>query len=170
MNQVLTPVSKPLPILTTVIHEKNASVLITDDNAGWCEILSQAFADIAPSIAINIANNGRKLMETLNREAVELPDLILLDINMPGKNGLECLEEIKKDKRLKNIPIVIHSSSINASEVDISYQMGASLYMPKPDSYYELKHMLATMLQMDLQRTATPERKDFVIQLKGSHY
>lgn len=89
--------------------------------------LSKAF----PNSKITIVNNGNEALEYL-KEAVPLPNVLITDIQMPEKTGLELLAALKKDAALKDIPVVILSTSKEPSDIQESRRLGAILYITKP--------------------------------------
>jgi CheY-like chemotaxis protein len=99
-----------------------------------------------------IVNDGQKLMEKLTTEAVT-PDLIFMDINMPRKNGLECLMEIRHDKRLLTVPVIILSAGSQKMSIDITYELGANMYLGKPNKLERLVSMLREILLFDWATT-----------------
>lgn len=111
-------------------------VLLVEDSPGDVRLTLEAFKDAKVSINLHVASDGTEAMAFLKREGeqsnVPRPDLILLDLNLPKKDGREVLEEIKESPTLKSIPVVILTTS--ASEVDIlrSYQLHANCYITKP--------------------------------------
>jgi CheY-like chemotaxis protein len=81
-------------------------------------------------------------MEQLNSEGRRLPHLLFLDLNMPRKNGLECLKEIRSNEKLKDISIAIFSTSANENDIEETFLHGANIYITKPNSYNLLKQVL----------------------------
>jgi CheY-like chemotaxis protein len=81
-------------------------------------------------------------MEWLNMEVNTLPYLLFLDLNMPLKNGMECLKEIKSNNRLKDIFIAIYSTSDNEKDMDETFHNGANVYITKPNDFNLLKQIL----------------------------
>lgn len=76
------------------------------------------------------------------------PDLIFLDLNMPRCNGFDCLKKLKRSE-LKDVPVVIFTTSRNQAHIDRAYQYGATLYLPKPFSYTVLDQCIRSLLQLD---------------------
>jgi chemotaxis family two-component system response regulator Rcp1 len=111
-------------------------VLLVEDSPGDVRLTQEALKDAKVLINLRVASDGREAMAFLKREGeyanVPRPDLILLDLNLPKKDGREVLEEIKESPTLKIIPVVILTTS--ASEVDIleSYRLHANCYITKP--------------------------------------
>jgi CheY-like chemotaxis protein len=81
-------------------------------------------------------------MEWLNCVTNPLPHFLFLDLNMPRKNGLECLREIRKDKRIKDIFVAIYSTSDNEKDMEETFLNGANVYIAKPSDYNVLKQLL----------------------------
>jgi CheY-like chemotaxis protein len=88
-----------------------------------------------------IVNHGEELMDFLERTQY-LPDVLFLDLNMPRKNGFECLAEIKQSNKLKLLPVIVISTSSEPSIVDMAYEKGARYYIRKPNEYAELVRVI----------------------------
>jgi CheY-like chemotaxis protein len=116
-------------------------ILLAEDDADDRELFVEAFATINPSATIAVVENGEQLMDHLNR-ADHIPDCIFLDLNMPRKNGKECLMEIKGNERTENIPIIIYSTSLNTKDIDETFEGGASCFIRKPNRFKDLQALL----------------------------
>lgn len=113
-------------------------------------------------VELIVANDGEKLMKLLQN--VNLPDLLFLDLNMPLKNGFECLEEIKKDEKFKNLPVIIFSTSSQPSAIDQVYRSGAHLYVRKPNDFATLKKVIHYVLTYNwLENPSQPSKEQFVL-------
>jgi CheY-like chemotaxis protein len=125
-------------------------VLLLEDNPGDVRLTREAFKDARLHIHLSVVTDGIAAMAFLNREgdheAAPRPDLILLDLNLPKKNGREVLEEVKSNPALQSIPVVILTTS--SSEVDVfrSYQLHANCYISKP---VNLEGFLAVVKSID---------------------
>ena len=140
-------------------------VYLADDDPDDRLLFEEALMEVSKNVELTTANNGEQLMKILDNVASPLPHLIFLDLNMPLKNGFECLDEIRKDKKLKNIPVVIFSTSSQKEAVDKVYNKGADYYICKPDSFHKLKEVLDRMFSIDLSgNSPRPAREDFLIQ------
>lgn len=140
-------------------------VLLADDNKEDCNHFQEAINGFNPSITFSIVSNGEQLIEHLGKKK-KLPHILFLDLNMPRKNGFDCLEEIKRDEKFKSLPVIIFSTSYNPDIVNMLYQKGAHYYIHKPTTYTELKKainkVLALMLEMEFIR---PSKEKFVISI-----
>jgi CheY-like chemotaxis protein len=144
------------------------NIFLTDDDTDDCLLFSEIIQEIpvAKDATLTISNDGVQLMKTLDETVPPPPEVIFLDLNMPRKNGFECLEEIRKTPKLKGIPVVIFSTSSNADIVDRTYQGGANYYICKPQSYVHLKKTIEHVLSLGREKlTGRPDRGDFVIKI-----
>ncbi|MGB3008666.1 MAG: response regulator [Chitinophagaceae bacterium] len=117
-------------------------ILLADDDEGDRLIFKQAFSELKIKTEVRTVNNGLQLMEWLNMIDVQLPNLLFLDLNMSDKNGLECLQEIRRNERLKDIFIAIYSTSENEKDMEGTFNNGANIYIIKPNDFNILKQML----------------------------
>ncbi len=130
---------------------------MADDDEEDCFLAKEAFKVSAVHAAFSFVENGVELMDYLSErscsEAASLPDLILLDLNMPRKDGREALLEIKAEPALKGIPIVILTTS--AEEKDISFTMnaGADSFITKPATFSEWVGIMKDLADQWLERT-----------------
>jgi CheY-like chemotaxis protein len=118
----------------------NSFVLIAEDDADDRLLLSSAFGDIGYKGKVEFVNDGVELMNFLytTRNDDSVPAVILLDLNMPKKGGKEVLKEIREHKGLKEIPVIIFSTTENEYEVEKCYELGANSFVVKPVNYHSL--------------------------------
>lgn len=119
-------------------------ILAVDDDVDDCEFFCDAIHEINPSIIVIQARNGEEALRTLH-ENVLLPDFIFLDINMPLMDGKACLNEIRKDNRFREIPVIMYSTSNNEAEIQHYKTMGAN-FLVKPDNFDSLVKSLSFVL------------------------
>lgn len=122
--------------MTTLHHAKPVEILLVEDNEGDVLLTLEAFKISKVANNIHVVENGEAAMEYLHKEGeyknVKTPDLILLDINLPKKDGKQVLKEIKEDKKLGLIPVVVLTSSKSERDVLKSYGLHANSYIIKP--------------------------------------
>lgn len=148
-----------------MINQPMRSVYLADDDADDRLLFEEALMEVSHNVELTTANNGEQLMKILDQTTPPPPHLIFLDLNMPLKNGFECLEAIKKDKKLKHIPVVIFSTSCQKEAIDNVYSKGADYYICKPDNFQKLKTVLNQMFSIDLTGMySRPSRENFLIQ------
>ena len=128
-------------------------IYLADDDADDREILAEALIAVDPSIILKQAENGIELMEILADIKDHFPEILFLDINMPGKGGFECLEEIRREEGLKEIIIIILSTSSDPEDIERALELGASFYAVKPYSFEVLKSFVKEVLQIDFKMT-----------------
>jgi CheY-like chemotaxis protein len=111
-------------------------VLLVEDSAGDVRLTREALKDAKVHISLNVASDGIEAMAFLERQGAYAnaprPDLILLDLNLPKKDGREVLKEIKESAALKSIPVVILTTSSSSEDVLNSYRLHANCYITKP--------------------------------------
>lgn len=130
-----------------VFTSKVRTIWITDDDEDDLIIFRDALQDIASTAHLTELRNGDELLNALC--ILPAPDLLFLDINIPGKNGEQCLKEIRTQSKFYDLPIIVYSSSYKPSTIERSYELGASLYIRKPSSFDEITLILKKLLQLD---------------------
>ena len=118
-------------------------ILLADDDDDDRMFFQEALNEMAMTAILITVEDGEKLMDVLSTmDNPPPPHLIFLDINMPRKNGKECLEEIRGNKKFDNIPVIMFSTSTYRGDIDETYQKGANLYIPKSLFYSDQKLIL----------------------------
>ena len=137
--------NEEVPMNQTTRH----SVFIVDDDADDRESIRDAFLENKHHQEYVFMKNGDQLMgHFADSVAKKHPALILLDLNMPGKDGRDVLREMKRNDALKPIPIVVITTSSSERDRDISYQLGANCFVTKPDSYQELVELTDSIAKL----------------------
>lgn len=112
------------------------SILLIEDNLADVLLIRETLKNCKMPLVVNDVNHGAEAMRYLRGEGPysgkEMPDLILLDINLPGMNGQEVLQSIREDATLRHVPVVMLTSSAARHDVTKSYQLGANGYITKP--------------------------------------
>ena len=126
-------------------------ILIVDDDADDREIVRDAFDTLQNEYEYVFLENGDKLLEHLNKVDGYSSTLILLDLNMPGKDGRESLKEIKSDKRFCHIPTIIFTTSSSPRDKQMSYELGANCFVTKPDTFNKLSELAGYISKLWLQ-------------------
>ncbi len=125
----------------------NKIFLLADDDADDTQLFCEALEEIDPSIICYCAIDGKKVLEILKNKELKKPQVILLDMNMPGMNGLECLTQLKDDDEFKHIPVLIYSTSSHQREAKIALDMGALCFFTKPTYFMELKEVVKVLTE-----------------------
>ena len=113
---------------------KKNQILLVEDNEGDIVLTSEAFEECGCKASIQVARNGKEAINILfdQNENTQLPDLILLDINLPLLNGHEVLKKIKESEKTKNIPVIILTTSSAISDINLTYDNYANCFITKP--------------------------------------
>lgn len=145
---------------------KEYNLLLADDDDDDCDFFKEALDEISVNANLSMVHDGVQLMERLENTALNnLPDVVFLDLNMPRKNGLECLAEIKANQKLQNLPVIIFSTSLDSEIVDNLYKKGASYYIRKPGDFSKLKKVIEKALTTASENQfKQPERTNFILQ------
>jgi CheY-like chemotaxis protein len=138
------------------------NVLLADDDSDDRELFTQALNLVHPHVTVETVHDGEELMQHLTKKKA-LPDLIFLDLNMPRKNGRECLAEIHHNEALHSIPVIVYSTSLNPLDIQDTLNKGARYFLRKPNSFEELKSLLYVALQKNFNRQRTNDEDQFVI-------
>jgi CheY-like chemotaxis protein len=137
-------------------------VLLVEDNEGDVDIVRAALNDWRDGCKLTVAYDGSEALHCLRQGpcAEAKPDLILLDINMPGMDGKECLRELKRDETLKAIPVFMLTSSEAPSDIIECYRSYASCYVVKPFDAREFINVVRQLVAFwsDIARTPTRAR------------
>jgi len=124
--------------------------MIIDDDADDRMFFKEALKEMLPSSACLEANGGIEALQQL-RNTEQLPDFIFLDINMPRMDGRECLKELKRDAELKNIIVIMYSTSFTVESIDEFYKLGASSYLNKPTDMNKLPEQILEAIRRPLK-------------------
>lgn len=144
-------------------EEKNSThILFSDDDTDDALLFTQAADLMKSTILLSFAEDGEQLMQFLSKES--LPDMIFLDLNMPVKNGIECLQEIRSDKKLDNLPIIVYTTSDNPRDIETCYKLKANLYVVKPTSFESIIKTLKKIMNIDFTNHLFPSRENFILE------
>lgn len=143
------------------------NLLLADDDEDDCDFFKEALDELSIPFSLDTVSDGVQLMDFLSEKSEDnLPDILFLDLNMPRKNGTECLTEIKQNEKLKQLFVIIFSTSLDVNIVDTMYEKGAIYYIRKPGDYAELKKVIKNAISLipDNNNLKQPERKQFILE------
>lgn len=140
------------------------NILLADDDIDDCIFFKEALNELLLVTNLTAVHDGEQLMQLLGDESIALPQILFLDINMPRKNGFECLSEIKRTERLKDLPVVIFSTSFEQEVVHSLYQNGAQYFIRKPSEFSQFKKIIFRTLTLIMHEgVSQPTEDDFVL-------
>ena len=151
------------------------NILLADDDTDDCFFFDKALKEIPIATHLTTVHDGEQLMNYLFENFEHLPNVLFLDLSMPRKTGFECLIDIKENKKLKDLPVIMFSTSfprdINYEQglIDLLYQIGAQEYIRKPSDFAKLKEVIHNELILIVQAMIEqPTRDNFVLTVQNS--
>lgn len=145
-------------------HSIKRYIYLADDDSDDRDFFADAIAELDPAVILKQARDGMYLMDNLlSIPFNELPEFIFLDINMPRKSGLECLQEIRNHEKLKQVIVIMLSTSNDPENIQMAHELGATFYAVKPSSYEKLKSLLEDVLNINMVTTIEEKRKFLLI-------
>lgn len=149
-------------------------ILLADDDLDDCLFFKEAVEELALDVTLTNVYDGEQLMQLLTKDEgahnfEPLPYILFLDLNMPRKNGFECLNEIKKHPSLKNLPVVVISTSYEEEKANQLYKIGAQFYICKPSDFDELKKVIHKAMLL-VQQKLQPTKENFLLNKSNNHF
>jgi chemotaxis family two-component system response regulator Rcp1 len=139
-------------------------ILMVDDNPADIDLTSEVLAQSKQAFHVNAVNDGAEAISFLRHRgkyaASPVPDLVVLDLNLPHKNGREVLAEVKADPQLAKIPVVIFTTSQASADVMRSYELGANCYLRKPGNLPDFVAVVQSMANFWLGFATLPQKKN----------
>lgn len=141
-----------------------SKITICDDDRDNIYLFKEAALEMKIPALITVAKNCNMLMNQLtNSDYKDLPQVVFIDLNLHGKNGVECLLDIMDNKNLKNLSIVILSTNYTQKAVDYLYEKGASYFIKKPTSFTTFKKRIRKALNLISEDSSQPPKEEFCI-------
>lgn len=138
------------------------SLLLADDDEDDRMFFKDALKDSGLPVELRMVFDGVELMEYLKSGGVKLPDLLFLDLNMPRKTGYECLEEIKRDRKLQQLPVIIFSTSCDKKIAEQLYANGAHYCIRKPGDFDKLIDIIQRAISLT-KGMGRPAKENFIL-------
>ena len=139
-------------------------ILLVEDNPGDVLLTKEAMKDAKVSNSLHVVGNGLEALEFLRREGrfqeAPTPDLVLLDLNLPRKNGREVLQEMKSEEGLRSIPVVVLTTSEAHRDIIESYNLQANCYIPKPVDFEQFRKVVASIEQFWFTLVKLPTKSE----------
>jgi CheY-like chemotaxis protein len=139
-------------------------ILLVEDNEGDILLTTEALEDAKIMITLSVAKDGKEAIDFVSRQGrhtdADLPDLLMLDINLPKKNGLEVLKYIKENENLKHIPVIMLTTSSSERDINSSYSNYANCYITKPVEVNDFLNVVSTIENFWISIVKLPTKKD----------
>ena len=146
------------------LHTLN--IALADDDEDDRLLFKDAIEEIKIKTKLSLFTNGKELMDYLMLPNIILPEVIFLDLNMPVKNGMECLKEIRNNSKLRDLSVAIYSTSSSEKDIEETFISGANIYINKPNSFGNLKSAIEKVLQLNWQyQTSALNRDNFLLRI-----
>jgi CheY-like chemotaxis protein len=144
------------------LHTNPLKVLLADDDADDRHFFDKILKTLPIKTRLVTVEDGEALMTYLFENSDNLPDVLFLDLNMPKKNGMECLAEIKLNAKLKRLPVVIYSTHMHEKDAGLLYKEGAHYYIRKTDIIELTKVLHRVLNKMVVNKFARPSKDKFI--------
>jgi CheY-like chemotaxis protein len=141
--------------------ENTLHILLADDDSDDSFLFNEAVEQSDLPLTLSRAEDGNQLLSFLEKEGS--PDILFLDVNMPYKNGIECLHEIRSNAKFDQLPIVIYSTTNYKVNIDACFEGGADFYVVKPNSFEDILKMIRTVCNKEWWRNAHKRSPEFFI-------
>ncbi len=142
---------------------RDADVLLVEDNPGDVRLIREAFRDDGVGHTLHVVTDGVEALDYVFRRNAFVneprPDLIILDLNIPRKDGAAILEELQTDEDLRVIPVVVLTSSRSDADVERAYRLGANGYLTKPVDPEEFIELIRSLVRYWLSTVSLPDRE-----------
>jgi CheY-like chemotaxis protein len=142
---------------------KKLHILLAEDDPDDRLFFEEALKEIKIKHSLTILKDGSELLKYL-KEADLLPHILFLDLNMPKKSGIECLQEIRKDEKFSNLCVAIYSTSSAEVDLEGTFVAGANVYIKKPTNIETLKKIISNVVTVNWQYiTDGMDRENFML-------
>ncbi|NNF20189.1 MAG: response regulator [Flavobacteriaceae bacterium] len=142
------------------------TVALADDDEDDRLLFEDAINELKIKTNLLLFNNGLELMKYLKKPDAELPHVLFLDLNMPVMDGMRCLDEIRRDSRLKNLSVAIYSTSSSEKDIVETYVRGANIYLTKPSDFKKLQNAIQKILSINWQfHSSNLDKDNFILRI-----
>ncbi|MGO3182067.1 MAG: response regulator [Aequorivita sp.] len=148
------------------MNDKTLHIILADDDEDDRLLFKKAMENLKVNTELSLFNDGQQLMDYLYSLDSNLPEVIFLDLNMPLKNRMDCLEEIRNDNRYNEVMVAIYSTSSSESDIEETFISGANIYINKPNNFGKLKEAIAKVIEMNwLYHTSNFDKDNFLLRI-----
>jgi CheY-like chemotaxis protein len=118
------------------------NIVLADDDEDDCLMFKDVLSELELKADVALFDNGHDLLHFLFEVCEDCPDIIFLDLNMPRRNGIDCLSEIRSIPKYQEVPIIVLSTSAHGPTVQKAFENGATLFVQKPDTFHRMRNIL----------------------------
>ncbi|HRE76967.1 MAG TPA: response regulator [Flavobacterium sp.] len=148
------------------MQKEHITIALADDDEDDRLFFKDAFEELKINTVVSTHCDGEELMKYLHDPETVLPNILFLDLNMPRKNGFECLLEIKKVQKFDDIAIAIYSTSSSEEDIENTFVQGANIYIKKPSEFSTLKKILSEVVTLNWQyHTSGLNKENFLLRM-----
>ncbi|WP_010178282.1 response regulator [Aquimarina agarilytica] len=141
-------------------------IVLVDDDEDDRDFFREAIEEIDMDTTLSMFVNGQEFLDHITIPNQKLPQIVFLDLNMPIKNGLECLKEIKENNLLEKLSVAIYSTSSSEEDIERTFVLGANVYINKPNSFKKLKKAVEEVLKVNWQyHTSNLNKENFLLRV-----
>ncbi|ADY30292.1 MULTISPECIES: response regulator [Cellulophaga] len=142
------------------------NIVLADDDSDDRLLFEEAIEEIDVKTNLSLFKDGKELIDYLVLPEAVLPEIVFLDLNMPVKNGMQCLKEIRNNDTLKDLCVAIYSTSSSEQDIEETFVNGANIYINKPNSFSALKKVIEKIVKINWQyHTSALNRDNFLLRL-----
>ena len=142
------------------------NIVLADDDSDDRLLFEEAIEEIDVKTNLSLFKDGKELLDYLLLPDTILPEIVFLDLNMPIKNGMQCLKEIRNTDALKELCVAIYSTSSSEQDIEETFIHGANIYINKPNSFSALKKVIDKIVKINWQyHTSALNRDNFLLRL-----
>lgn len=148
------------------MNVKKMFVALADDDEDEHIFFKRTIDNVKITTELSLFIDGQELMDYLNAPINPLPDIVFLDLNMPVKNGMDCLREIRANNRFNGISVAVYSTSSSEADIEKTFVLGANVYINKPNNLGVLKTIIEKVLQTNWQyQTSRLNKENFLLRI-----
>lgn len=148
------------------MHIDVLNVALVDDDKDDRFLFQEVIEEIKINTNLLLFTNGQEFMDYLTQESIGNLHIVFLDLNMPVKNGIQCLEEIRSNNRFNDISVAIYSTSSSEADIEETFVKGANVYINKPNDFKSLKKTIEQVLRVNWQyNTSVLNRGNFLLKI-----
>lgn len=148
------------------MNKEFLNVIVADDNENTLTFFKNIFKELKISIKVQCFNSGIPLMKYLNNEEAVIPEIVFMKYEIPGKNCIEWIEEVRENLKFNNMVIAVYSESIPENEVEDLFVKGGNVYIKKPETFEKLKKVLTEVITINWQyHTSGLNKENFILKV-----